>query len=270
MRGPWAGASANSGAVSDQRPCTCGAPGPAAPGEAPAARRAACRASVRRGARSGAKASLVTSPAQTRSQSASCSSAGSASRRGRRAGRSRRRRRAASRSRSASCSGSAGRLALERRRAEPAGVLAEVERHLAGAPAERAGADPDELAAGAELVDPGGRVGADAARQHVALPHLGRQRQALERHEHLAQAVDARAAGRRASTPCQAGRKRASARCSAGSTSLRSVASEARRSRRSTSGSHHSRSRAARAQLAADEVAGALELAQHRRRGRSP
>ena len=34
------------------------------------------------------------------------------------------------------------------------------------------------------------RVGADAARQHVALPHLGRQRQALERDQRLAQAVD--------------------------------------------------------------------------------
>ena len=44
------------------------------------------------------------------------------------------------------------------------------------------------------------------------------------------------------STPCQLGAKRASARWSAGSISARSAASDARRSRRRTSGSHHSRS----------------------------
>ena len=80
--------------------------------------------------------------------------------------------------------------------------------------------------------------------------------------EHLAQPVDARRrAGGWRSTPCQLGRKRASARWSAGSISLRSAASEARRSRRSTSGSHHSRVRAAGAQLAAHAA---------RRRARAP
>ena len=65
------------------------------------------------------------------------------------------------------------------------------------------------------------------------------------------------------STPCQLGRKRASARWSAGSISLRSAASDARRSRRSTSGSHHSRSRAAGPQLAAHQLAGALQPGEH-------
>ena len=82
-------------------------------------------------------------------------------------------------------------------RADEGRVLAEVEGDPPRRAAERARADPDDLAARAERVHPGRRVGADAARQHVALPHLGREREPLERHEHLAQAVDARAAGRR-------------------------------------------------------------------------
>ena len=52
------------------------------------------------------------------------------------------------------------------------------------------GADPDDLAGRAQLVEPRRRVGAGAARQHVALPHVGGQREALQRDEHLAQAVD--------------------------------------------------------------------------------
>jgi hypothetical protein len=70
MRGPWEGAFANSGAVSDQRPCTCGAPGR----RRRAKRRPAWRspfATLSFGARRGAKASFVTSPAHARSQSAS-------------------------------------------------------------------------------------------------------------------------------------------------------------------------------------------------------
>src|SRR5205823_13241678 len=59
------------------------------------------------------------------------------------------------------------------------------------APADRARADPHELAAGAQLVHPGRGVGTDAARQHVALPGLDRERQALERDKDLTQAVDA-------------------------------------------------------------------------------
>ena len=86
-----------------------------------------------------------------------------------------------------------GRLELRvgRRRAGEAHVLAEVERDPAAAAAERAGADPDDLAAGAELVEPGRAVGAEPARQHVALPDLRGQRDALERDQRLAQAVGA-------------------------------------------------------------------------------
>ena len=39
------------------------------------------------------------------------------------------------------------------------------------------------------------RVGAGAARQHVALPDLDGQRETLQRHEHLAQPVDPGAGG---------------------------------------------------------------------------
>ena len=46
-----------------------------------------------------------------------------------------------------------------------------------------------------ELVEPRLAVGAEPARQDVALPDLGRQRDALERDERLAQAVGAGAAG---------------------------------------------------------------------------
>ena len=70
-------------------------------------------------------------------------------------------------------------LGVRGRRAGEPHVLAEVEGDLAAASAERAGADPHELAAGAELVEPGGAVGAEASRQDVPLPDLGRERDAL-------------------------------------------------------------------------------------------
>ena len=89
------------------------------------------------------------------------------------------------------------RVAAVRRRAQPAHVLAEVEGHLARAAPQRAGADPDHLAAGAELVEPGGRPAAEPAGKDVALPGVGGEGDALERDEYLAQPVDARAAGRR-------------------------------------------------------------------------
>ena len=85
-------------------------------------------------------------------------------------------------------------LRVRRWRAAEPHVLAVVERDLAGAP-QRPGADPDELAAGGQLVEPGRAVGAEPAREHVVLPDLGRQRDALKRHEGLAQAVDAGAGG---------------------------------------------------------------------------
>ena len=70
MRGPCAGAPANSGPVSDQRPWTCGAPGRLRRAKRlPAWRSPFATESF--GARSGANASLVASPAQARSQSAS-------------------------------------------------------------------------------------------------------------------------------------------------------------------------------------------------------
>ncbi len=65
-----------------------------------------------------------------------------------------------------------------RRRPEHRGVLAEVQRDAPGAP-ERPCPHPHELAAGAEAVEPGLRVGAGAPRQHVALPGLDRQREPL-------------------------------------------------------------------------------------------
>ena len=195
MRGPCAGALRHSGAVSDQRPCSAGAPGRRRREKRRAGGAASLRASASLGARSGANASFVTSLAHTRSQSASCSSSGSASMSASRSAQN-----AApcsSRSRMATCTGSDGGSALDGGGPEPARVLAEVERHLAGAAAERPRAHPHQLAARAERVHPGGRVGAHASRQHVALPHLRRQRHALEGHERLAQTVDAGAAGGR-------------------------------------------------------------------------
>ena len=186
--------------VSAQRPWICGW----VPVRRDEKRRRRARSTCDHGAvsfgeRSGANASFVTSPAHTRSHSAFCRSSDgtpwiSASRSVKKQAP------AASRSRIATCAGSAGDLAraAARGRAEHRGVLAEVERHPAGAPPERARADPHDLAGRAQLVHPRGRVGADAARQHVALPHLGREREALQRHERLAQAVDAGAAGRMA------------------------------------------------------------------------
>ena len=52
------------------------------------------------------------------------------------------------------------------------------------------------------------RVGARAPRQHVALPALDRQRQPLQRHQHLAQPVHAGAGGRMAVHPLPGGQER--------------------------------------------------------------
>src|ERR1700686_242828 len=76
------------------------------------------------------------------------------------------------------------------RRPEQRKVLAEVEGYgPTGAP-QGAGAQPNELAAGAEGVEPRWRVAAQATRQHIALPGLWRERETLKRHELFAQAVD--------------------------------------------------------------------------------
>ena len=76
-------------------------------------------------------------------------------------------------------------------RAQQLGVLAEVERHAPRVAPERAGADPHDLAACAQRVQPRGRVGARPGCQHVALPCRHGKRQALQRNEHLAQALHA-------------------------------------------------------------------------------
>jgi len=72
------------------------------------------------------------------------------------------------------CADSLVRLAFGRRKGAPAAerrrILAEVHGH----PLE-ARADPDDLAGGGELVEPGGLVAGDAARQHIALPERDRQ-----------------------------------------------------------------------------------------------
>ena len=156
------------------------------------------------------------------------------------------------------------RVALERRRAEPADVVAEVERHAARAAAERAGADPHELAAGAELIEPRGRVAPDAPREHVALPHLGCERKALKRHQLLAQTIDAGPArGRRVhALPC---RQQSRERALLGGLDLLAQRGE----RGAPQPAQHVgvaplALAAAGAQLALDELAVPLELAQHR------
>ena len=78
------------------------------------------------------------------------------------------------------------RLALRRRRAADAPehrrVLAEIE-----CDAVDPGADPDDLAGGAQLVELLGPVARDAAREHLGLPQRDRKRKRLERDERLAQ-----------------------------------------------------------------------------------
>ena len=157
-----------------------------------------------------------------------------------------------------------GRL-LRRRRPEQPHVLAEVERHPAGAAAERARADPHELARGAQRVHPRRRVGADAARQHVALPHLGGQREPLQADQRLAQPVGPGARGRVAVDALPV-RQEARERALVGRLDLLAQRGE----RGAPQPPQHLgvaplALRAARAQLAAHEVAGGLERLQHRR-----
>ncbi len=78
------------------------------------------------------------------------------------------------------------RLAFRKRRphgrAEHSGILTEEERD----PVE-AGTDPDDLAGGAEPVEPGRLVAGHAPRQHLGLPQRHRQRERLQGHERLVQ-----------------------------------------------------------------------------------
>ena len=158
-----------------QRPAAEHGPGrggPAAP-EAPA-RALAALGGPQAGARSGAKASLVTSPDQARSQRASCSSSAepsSSSRSSQKHGpwpAARGSRRGA---RPPAARSSRWREA-GRRGGRPRGSRARPCRRCARAPR----ADPDQLAAGAELIQPGRAVAAEAARQDVAFPGLRGQR----------------------------------------------------------------------------------------------
>ena len=142
-------------------------------------------------------------------------------------------------------------------------VVTEVQRDAPGAPAQRAAADPHDLAAGAQLVQPVRRVGPQPARQHVLLPQLRRERQALQRRQHVAQPVDAGARGRVA-VDALPRRSEARQRLLADRLDLLAQHGQGRApQRRSTSGSHHSRAcRAGAARRA--QVAGALELGERR------
>ena len=82
-------------------------------------------------------------------------------------------------------------LGVSRRRTGEPDVLAEVEGDLSVVAPKRPGTDPDELAAGAELVEPGGAVGAEPPGQDVPLPGLRRERHSLQRDERLAQPIRA-------------------------------------------------------------------------------
>ena len=143
------------------------------------------------------------------------------------------------------------------------GVLAEVQRHPAGAP-ERPRSDPGQLATGAQLVQPRGRVGAGAARDHVALPALQRQRESLQRHQHLAQAVDP---GARSRAPVDALPGRQEGRQPALIGGLDLLAQSRERGPAQAPQDLHVAPlalAAAGAQLAAHQRSRALELAQHR------
>jgi hypothetical protein len=76
-------------------------------------------------------------------------------------------------------------------RSGEADVLAEVESHPPVAATQRPSADPDELAAGAELIEPDRAVLAQTAREHVALPGLRCERHSLQRDQGLAQPIRA-------------------------------------------------------------------------------
>ena len=151
------------------------------------------------------------------------------------------------------------------RRAEQRDVLAEVQRDLARAAAERARADPDHLARRAQLVEPARRVRARAARQHVLLPHVDGEREPLQRDEHVAQAVDP-GAGRRVAVDPLPGGHEARERALVGGLDLLAQGGQ----RGAPQPPQHLgvaplALRAARAQLAAHQIAGALEAREHRR-----
>ena len=127
------------------------------------------------------------------------------------------------------------------------------------------GPDPHELAARAEAVEPGLRVGAGATREHVALPDLDRQRQTLQPRQHLPQPVDP-CAGRGVAVDSLPGGQEGRERAPVGGLDLLAQGRQGGPAeRRRTSTSHH-RGRCRPAKLAADRAARALELAQDRAR----
>ena len=221
------------------------------------------RASVSRGARSGANASFVASPAQTRSHSASWSSSG-----------------ASSTSTSRSVKKQAPRAAAPgraRARRNPAAcpwttaggrgqyreVLTEVERDPPGVPPERAGADPHDLAARAQLVHPRRRVRADAARaaRRAPTPRPGARAPAAGRASRAAGRCRRPTAG--LAVDALPGGQEAGERALVGGLDLLAQHGE----RRTAQAPQHLGMAplafaAAGPQLAADELAGALELAQ--------
>ena len=142
--------------------------------------------------------------------------------------------------------------AARRRPAEQRRVLAEEDRD-----AVEPGADPDELAGRAELVELLGPVAGHAARQHLRLPERHRQREPLQRDERLAQ--------RRAPVDAVPARQEAAERRLLDRLDLAPQRGE----RRAAQPPQHVGVAplalgAARAQLAADELLLALELAQLR------
>ena len=138
-----------------------------------------------------------------------------------------------------------------RRLPEERRVVAEVD-----GDAVEPGADPDELAGGAEPVEPCGLVARDASRQHLALPQRHREGETLERDERLAQAG--------ATADPVPGRQEAAEGGLLGRLDLAAERGE----RGSAEAAEHLgvaplALAAARPELAAHEQVGALELVQH-------
>ena len=150
-------------------------------------------------------------------------------------------------------------------------MVGEVERDPSVAIAERLDADPDHFACGHQRVE---------HRRLVVATRAGRiSRSSTDAVSgapcSCSIASSSASAPRRIDPmPCHDTRNRPSASVSTGSTCCRSRASDRLRRRRSTSASTHSRSRAARPELAFDEAAGFGQPLQHalrrrQRRGRS-
>ena len=157
-------------------------------------------------------------------------------------------------------------LDVGRGRAGEADVVAEVEGDAAVAATAGAGADPDHLAAGAEFVEPGRRVGAKAAGQDVLLPDLRRQGDALQRHQRLAQTVRAGAGGAMGIDVLPARQEAGEAVATGGLDFAAQVGETGAAHAAQHLGIAPLAFAATRQQLAADQGAGPLELTQRRHR----